>query len=723
MNTPSPAPSGRSLPLLIVAALALTAICALLVLLGTRTAQRIDVTRTRAHALAPRTQQVLARLDRPATFAVAAELDKLTPAVRQSLLDVLEKFERSSPRTAQGKPALSVRLINTSSQSGIADFDALLADLASREQGLVQARTASLLALVDQAATLTAPVAQVAASMDGARDAVLESLNKNAQARWDALAAALRASVQDVDRAGARTRELLAQPAAPLPVPPIDQAKLTLGAPVEALASSVTRLTTELEALLKAPGVPDSLKARLTPLAGPTGSLPPIRERAAKLSADISALTPPRILTIARALERTQAALLIADPASPQDPLNIVGIEPAALLDAPPADAQGAAPDPRARIEDVLAGAVSNLASPIRPVVVFVHEYSDRLASRNWPTLAASVKRLSARGIDSDEWPVALERDLPARLARHDPLRPAVFIPVPGLVDTRQQRVSTVAQYLGAIDTLVKSGRPILMGVELSQIPSSGAPDPQVEALKALGIVCDSGRMLLEESKLGNRRVVAPTIDLVLDPALAETHPIAGTLVGLRTRLASVSTIAVQPGTDTIVTPLLAVPATPARWLESEWGEYRAAVMQLRGEYQRIANAPSKDTSADGQLTAGTYTLALAAQRPLPDTDRPQRVIVVGSSGWYADAVVNMQAEVDGRTVALFPGNLQLLESSVTWLAGLDDQLLRSAATSVTATIPALGDGQVTAMRWALAGGLPVLILLTGLVVLARQNR
>ncbi|MFO0493715.1 MAG: hypothetical protein ACK51T_14960, partial [bacterium] len=73
-----------------ICALALTAIAVLLLVLTTRITRRTDITATRAHQLSPRTAQILDALRRNATLAIAADLSKLDPASRQSLIDVLE---------------------------------------------------------------------------------------------------------------------------------------------------------------------------------------------------------------------------------------------------------------------------------------------------------------------------------------------------------------------------------------------------------------------------------------------------------------------------------------------------------------------------------------------------------------------------------------------------------------------------------------------------------
>jgi hypothetical protein len=744
-SRPSNAARRSAIALAIVGGVALTAIASLSVLIATQTAQRIDVTATRAHQLAPRTAALVAQMRSPVTLVVADLLSGVDPGVRDALGDVIDRLTRARAGTAAPFVA---RLMDTASPQGLAEFDALMADLAQRERVVVENRVDVLSALADQLAELGPPVAQLAQRMDQSRDAVLAAMNKNAQARWDAYAAALRTASDDASRASASARSKLAAPARPLPIPAIDEAKATLLTASQTLSLALSRLSTDLEGLAGASELPDSLRGAIRPLATDLG---PARDRAAQIAADVGAVAPPRVLSIARAIERGRAALLIgagggaANAADPGDGMgvDIVAIEPAALL--VPRPGVG----PRAAVEDVIAGALASLTSPVRPVVVLVHEAPQRLAPAGFAPFSEAVRRLSTRGIETTEWPVAIERDLPATLSRTDPLRPAVFVVVPSLVESRQARTLTIGRYIDALRTLIAQGRPVLVNVEPSMVVAAGGPDPVLAPLAAMGLSVDSGRVLLEEAKVGTRRVVSPNADAVTPlvegatlmvpaaPSPTTGAVIAGTLQGLATRLVTPAQITLEeppsPGitpkalaSGLRITPILQVPATPQRWAESEWSEYRDAVVQLRGDFTRINQGPRRDTSGDRQATGPAYTLAVAIERPDPQASPSQpgpnqRLVVVGAAGWFTDAVAQQQVEVDGRVVPLLQGNLQLLESSVLWLAGQESALARGAVSVATPTIPALSDGQVLTIRWVLALGLPALVLIGGVVY--RQTR
>jgi hypothetical protein len=107
------------------------------------------------------------------------------------------------------------------------------------------------------------------------------------------------------------------------------------------------------------------------------------------------------------------------------------------------------------------------------------------------------------------------------------------------------------------------------------------------------------------------------------------------------------------------------------------------------------------------------WILAAGAQRQL-DT-HTQRVIVIGSNSWMYDAVTFSQSQlVDGRITTAFPGNLALLESSIAWLAGLDDLIAPGIQSRPIATIIPLEATQLSTLRWILLAGIPGCILILG---------
>jgi hypothetical protein len=123
---------------------------------------------------------------------------------------------------------------------------------------------------------------------------------------------------------------------------------------------------------------------------------------------------------------------------------------------------------------------------------------------------------------------------------------------------------------------------------------------------------------------------------------------------------------------------------------------------------------------------AGGFVLALAVEREAaqmrPDAPTRQRLLVVGSNGWFVDPIVAPRRVVDGMMIAEAPGNLELLEAGVWWLAGREDRILRSATAESVPLVPNLSAGAMSALRWGLIGGLPLGVLLLGAIVLLRRR-
>jgi len=94
----------------------------------------------------------------------------------------------------------------------------------------------------------------------------------------------------------------------------------------------------------------------------------------------------------------------------------------------------------------------------------------------------------------------------------------------------------------------------------------------------------------------------------------------------------------------------------------------------------------------------------------------PQRIVAVGSNGWFADAVAMQQRVVDGRTVPQHPGNLALLESAVLWLAFQEDRIAQSPDAGGIALIGDIEAGRLWRLRFGLIVLLPLLILGLGVV-------
>lgn len=96
--------------------------------------------------------------------------------------------------------------------------------------------------------------------------------------------------------------------------------------------------------------------------------------------------------------------------------------------------------------------------------------------------------------------------------------------------------------------------------------------------------------------------------------------------------------------------------------------------------------------------------------------DETQRLIVIGANGWFIDRYAFRTSPVDGRIIVAYPGNLELFEASIAWLAHQDEMIAQSPTARLLPVVKPLNDGTLLTLRWVFVAGLPVLTLLFGVL-------
>jgi hypothetical protein len=323
------------------------------------------------------------------------------------------------------------------------------------------------------------------------------------------------------------------------------------------------------------------------------------------------------------------------------------------------------------------------------------------------PDFAGLLERLSLRGIDAAEWAASLDPE-PPPLAKADPsgTRPVVYVVLSTDVSwspvtkgqSGPERTARLGRALGA---LLSANRSVLLSLNPSTLPTFGEPDPMVTPLVPFGLAPDTGRPLLKERFAADGRHVDAFQVLV---ARESDHPIARAVRGLPLRLEWPVAIraAAKPAPDAQTTTIY-TSDDPAAWGESQWLSY----WQVRAESRDLTpNKPSKDSQRDD--AQGPWPVVVAAE------SRGQRVVVVGSNTWFHDRIAQERAMIDGRPVLINPGNAELFEAAVYWLAHQDEMIAQSPTARAVPLIRPLGGGTVLALRWGAMLGLPGLVLLTG---------
>lgn len=683
--------------------LAITTSCILLGLLAARFPARIDVTATREHRLSERTIALLADLDKPYEIAIAANLGSLDARAADRTRDVLDTFARASGN-------VKVTLIDTGSTRGIKDYDELLNRLADRFKPDIDAQTKTIQSAFPVAESLNQYLAGLSTQLLATREATPENAENAKQIRDFLEAAAARARVlaDDLARSADASKKALERRVGQMPVPPVDDAIRAISTALSGLAVALSQIRAQVEVLETSDKVPAAVRDRAKPIAA---SLLQQRNLAALTAGELDRLPALPLLGVARTLVQTSAALVIGPPGdSASARAGITAIDFNSLF--PPRLPEGATPGPqldlRARTEELIATAIASLRNNNAPIVVLMHDLPGKIAP-DFRGFQALKERLELHGIGLFEWTTASDRDPPS-LTSLDPAgkRPVVFANF-SRVPNSPEAAARMGRLADALAKTVRDHKPLLLSVNVSALPGTGDKDPLVEFLPPLGISADSGRPLMQQSRTpGGGRNVATDFFFVN----ANTdHSIGKAINGLKTHLFGPIPIRIgELPSGTTATPILTAPSDGNTWAESEWLGYARIPTAQRSQ---VINPPAPDSPRDDPK--GPWPVVVSLEHTVQTGTPPQRLVVVGGSDWFLDAVTEHPVGiVDGPPIFDAPGNLELFESAVLWLAGQDELIARSAQARSVPLIPPLSDAKLAAIRWSLIAGLPLLVLLIG---------
>ncbi len=688
-----------------VLVLASTVCAALLVLLAERYAVAIDVTATREQELSPRTAKLLASLTGDYEIVIAADWTRLDPRAARRARDVLDLLRRGSRH-------VSASVIDTSSAAGAASYERLLARLAERDAPKARAHGDAIFAAIAGAQGLGASMQSLSSRFLAIRDAIPTGgagAETNRQF-FDDQAAQFRVNGSTLGEIAAKSRESLEKEPGPLGVPDFDAAAAPLKKAMTDLDAGLRQVLSSVDLVARAEEMPEAVRTLAAPLARDLSGL---RDLAA-IQADALARLP-RLDTarVAGVLESSEAALVIGPPEAGVTAVPFEWLFPAgeAL-----ATGGGSHADVRRRNEELFATAIDSLARPVNPIVVVVHSWPPPPLLDRQRGFGALVERLGLRGIDVVEWAAAVQPEPPSLrsldLKGNRPVVYAVFNSDAGASSAEGGNGPERAQRLGAtLARLVEDGRAILLSVIPSPLPAFGSKDPLVSALPLFGLSADSARPLMRDALTPSGRVVLPDFQLI---ASGEGHSVAAAVRGLRTLFEWPVPLRVLPESEagrSRVTPLYVLEDRGA-WAEAEWQELWAVAAP--GVRRGLARAsPTADAARDD--VSGRWVVAAASERDRPAGAGVQRLVAVSSNTWFTDRVTTQQSRlVDGRIASANPGNIELFEAAVYWLAGQDDRIGASATARAVPVIRPLGEGTLAALRWMLVLGLPVLTLGAG---------
>jgi hypothetical protein len=338
-------------------------------------------------------------------------------------------------------------------------------------------------------------------------------------------------------------------------------------------------------------------------------------------------------------------------------------------------------------------------------------------------TLSQLVQTLQFRGMDVIEWAVMVQPEPPKlKLLNAEGKRPVVYVNLPpdSSSGSSVQGAPTGAQRatkLGeTLSSLAASGKNILLSLSPCVLPTYGQADPNAPVLARFGLVADTGRPLLRE-KAGTQRTIE-TDQLAL--AEESTGPMGGAVRGLPMLMPWAVPLYERTQESKVrlaLTRLYSLPAGESTWAESQW----LRLWQVP-ENQRslIPDMPEFNKDRDSRWPEGrpsdkpqNWLLAAAVERGEIGS-QPQRLVAVGGNYWFFDKVAQPQVFVEGRTASAHPGNSELFESSIYWLANQDELIAQSHSAQAFAIVQPMDAKVLSGLRITTILGIPFGVLLLG---------
>jgi hypothetical protein len=687
--------------LLLILGLAAAAVA---VAVGERYSARVDVTSAGEQRLAPSTLAVLeqAALLGEVEIVVAVDAASLEPWARRTVRDVLDLLEHAGRVRASE--------IDVGSVEGQAAYGALLGRLIEREREGIDRH---IVAVGSAAAQAEASGGQLGQRVAPGLLALRDLLGGGEQAagvasgleQW---AVVVRAASTRLAEAAGAARSALAEPDPALPIPPLAQHEAALRQVLNERSTELESLTRELEALAGSAFGTDELRSAAQALARTAAEA---RDALARASDALGRLPRLDVLRIATALGAAEVALVIGPPGT-----GVSGIDIGTLYepDIVASDGTRITGDVRFQAEELLASAVSTVLSAARPIVVLTHgESASILDNRQY--FAGAGERMARRGIDMAEWR-ALREPEPPELRELDPdgTRPRVYaVLAPDSSAAARspdeapgpERATAVGR---AVERLIEDRAAVLLSVVPSVLPSYGEADPVAEPLAALGVDLRTGVMLLRGEASARAQELRTEFEVV---PRGEGHVVLGATSNLLTMLSYPVPIEWSGAAGVEVTPLLTVAESGSVWGETQWVRLWQTPREQR---PLLPEKPRPDAGVDD--TEGPWTVAAAIERTDGGAARIGRIVVVGSSGWFFDPVAARYQSTDGRVALAWPGNAELFEAAVLWLAGEDELIAQSAGARATPLVGPIEPGKLSMLRWGLIAGLPLLTLAVGVV-------
>ncbi len=629
---------------------------------------RFDLTSGRRHSLSPRTQQILASLEEPVELALVLDPQALSGAQTEDLLGILDAYDRA------GGDQVTLTEIGAGDAAGVAAFAALV----ERLEAVYGDEVAQIRGVIDQALavseaqlpTLESGQSRIASALAEVQE---ESTSSQTLRQYLPLVAnyaqALREAVE-------RTRQALQSQSAIAPLPDYDTARALLAAGMEQPAQLASLFADHFDLLAASPTVSQSGRPRFRTLAQTYRSV------ADELNVAWEALLRPQPLELSEIVRSMQA----------ESYLLILGGEHATALPLSSLFPQGPDGELRFAGEQVIGVVMASLTLTEPPLVYFLHAEKQSLFGPG-SRLIGAAQRLSGQRLRLAEWSVALTPEPPQVPF---PEAPVVYIVLP-TSDATSEGMQRQAALASTAADLIGRGESMLYHLRPSALAVAGQSDVLLPPLAPFGVSGRTNMQLLSRTFVeGDEWRTQPDFTLTSYP---DDHLISRALADLPTRLYDATPLTlIETPQGVQRRPLLEITSRDGRiWAESDWAA---------GQWQAAQPGGARDDMG------GPWTLAVAAQRQHPAVAVPQRLVIIGAApAWLTDDVTG---QIAGPALAN-PGNSELLEASVYWLADLDELVAPGSGAVGVARLG--GDAPTRAVGYLVIAGLPLATLAAGIVI------
>jgi len=378
--------------------------------------------------------------------------------------------------------------------------------------------------------------------------------------------------------------------------------------------------------------------------------------------------------------------------------------------------------------EEAITSALTSLTSEQKPAAIFV-TWGGRPVSEYSGNFKELVTRLRKSNFSISTWDLMSGGEMPAIDGMSRAVL-VVMVPEPPQGQMQMQMPPPNARAYEMVRQVLANGGSAMFFAA----PRVGMnpPLPYTAMLKHFGIdLRDDAVTIQSIERMGGERVPVAEFEAVRYPsesAAGSVHPVVAPLQSIKSHFGAPIALALSdPLPEGVqVWPLLEIPDDRNYWGETD---LMKLISKQQAEFDEGADIPSP------------YPIAVAAARTMPVPQPPvgevgaasppetveSRLVVFGDVFFATDRLAQRNWMRTGRGTVVwdypYPANGELLTNAMLWLARQEDMIAVSPQAQQTSRIGDIAPGIYRGIRWALWAGVPLAVVLVGIVVYFVRSR